>query len=104
MICRYSKKTHKIAVSGWRRFRPRTRSGIEGETSFPVEPDIVLERAQLKSVLIELRAEEVACAAGVSEKVVNGDLGRQVLVGIVGEILAQRIAKIDFAGLHKLQH
>ncbi len=63
-------------------------AGIEGETSLPIELDVVLERAQFKSVLIELWAEEIAGAAGVSEKLVNGYFGGQVFVGIVREIFA----------------
>jgi hypothetical protein len=38
----------------------------------------------------------------MSEKVVNGDFGSHVLVGIVGKIFAQRIVEIDFASLNKL--
>src|SRR6202034_2295143 len=73
-------------------------------TALSVKLDVILERAQLQPVLVELGAEEVAGASSVSEKVVNGDFGGPVVVGIVGEILAERIGEIEFASLHQLQH
>src|ERR1700722_15604687 len=79
-------------------------AGLEGQTPLAVKLDVILERAQLQAVLVELGAEEVAGASSVSQKVVNGDFGGHVFVGIVGEILAERIGEIEFAGLHQLQN
>ena len=48
---------------------------------------------------VELWPEEIAGAAGVRQKVMNGDLGSDVLIGIVGEIFSQRIGELELARL-----
>src|SRR6266850_1858224 len=53
---------------------------------------------------VELRAEEITGTAGMRKEVVDGDLGSEVLIGIVGEVFSEWIGKPDFAGLHELKY
>src|SRR5579863_7424644 len=79
-------------------------AGLEFQAALAVELHIVLEGAQLSAMGIELRSEEIAGAAGVREQVMYGDLGSEVLVRVVGDILSQRIGELDLAGLHELEN
>ena len=58
-----------------------------------VELDVVLRGAEFQAVGVELGAEEVSGASGVGQQVMDGDLGGEVFVGIVGEIFDQRISQ-----------
>ena len=53
---------------------------------------------------VELRAEKVARAAGVSQQLLDSDFSGDILVGIVGEVFADGIAERDFSGLHELKN
>src|SRR5215472_2754601 len=64
---------------------------LEFQAALTVELHVILQRAELEPVLVELRAEEITGASRVREQMMDGDFGRQVLVGIVGEILAERV-------------
>jgi hypothetical protein len=52
---------------------------------------------------VEVGAEDVAGAAGVGQQLVDGDLGGDVAVGVVGEVGAEGSGELDLAGLVQLE-
>ena len=65
------------------------RAGFESEWARPVQIQVVAVVAQLQAVLVVVRAEDVAGAAGVCEELMDGDPRGDVPVGIVTEILSE---------------
>ena len=76
---------------------------LELGSPLAVELDVVGERAQLVAVGVEVGAEDVAGAAGVGQQLMDGDLGRDVAVGVVGEVGAEGSGELDLAGLDQLE-
>jgi hypothetical protein len=52
---------------------------------------------------VEGGTEDVAGAAGVCQELMDGDLGGDVPVGIVGEVCAEGSGELDLAGLDQLE-
>src|SRR6266850_5308651 len=82
--------------------RPAT-AGFEFGSALAVELHVVLQGAEFQTMSVELRAEEIASAAGMGKEVVDGDFGGDVLIGIVGKIFSEWIGELDFAGLDELK-
>ena len=61
-------------------------------------------RAEVQAALGDLRAEDVARAAGVCEQVMDGDVGGDRPVRVVGEMLSDGVLEPDLSRLNKLQH
>ncbi len=81
------------------------RAGLERGRPLAVERDVVLGVLELLLVvLLVFRGEDVAHAAGVGEQVVDCDLLGDVGVGVVGHVLADRIAELQLALLGELGH
>src|SRR5262249_54545760 len=80
-----------------------TAAGLEFERAAAVELHVVVERAQPEAVLEKLWTEDVSGATSMRQQVIDRHFGRDVLVGIVGEVLPYRIAKRQLARLHELQ-
>src|SRR5271165_2863901 len=78
---------------------PAAAGGREAESAVAVELYIILQCAQLLAVRVKVWTEYVAGAAGVRQQVMDRYLRGDVLVGIVGEILPQRIVESKLACL-----
>ena len=74
--------------------------GFEGQVALAVKREVIFERAKLQAMRVEFRAEEIARASGVSEQMMNGDLGSDVLVRVIGKIFSQWIGELQLARLH----
>jgi len=83
---------------------PRSGAGLELRRARAVEGEVVPDRPQLQPVGLVLRPEDVARAARVREQVMDGDLRRDLLVGIVGEVGAERGVQLDLPRLDELEH
>jgi hypothetical protein len=74
----------------------------EGRGARSVERHVVFQVAQLCNVAVEFGAEDVACASGVGQQVMDGDFLRHITVRIVFEVPADGIVKAEFARLGEL--
>src|SRR5262249_5321047 len=75
---------------------------FEFEATLPVECYVVLESAQFQSMFVELWAEEVACSASVCQQMMDGHLGSQIFVWIIGKIFSDGPVELELAILHEL--
>src|SRR5215813_6392439 len=57
-----------------------TAAGLESQPALAIKLDVVLERAEFQSVLVEFGAEEISCAARMREQMVEGHLGGDIFV------------------------
>jgi len=55
-------------------------------------------------VFVEFRAEEVAGSSGVREQVMDRDFGGELFVGVIAEVLPERVAELYLAHLRKLKY
>src|SRR5437016_13579509 len=78
--------------------------GREFEAALPVKRYVVLKRAQLFAMRVELRTEEVSGAACMRKQVMDCHLGNELFIRIIGNILYQRIGQLDLAGLNELKN
>jgi hypothetical protein len=75
-------------------------------TPLAVPGRVVCERAQLVAMGLEIgrrERRELPEAAGVRQQLMDGDLGGDLAVGVVGQIGSQRSGELDLAGLDQLE-
>ena len=75
----------------------------ELESPLAVQLDVVIECAQRFAVGAKRGAEDVAGAAGVGQQLMDGHLGRDLPVGVVADVCAERSGELDLAGLDQLE-
>jgi len=62
---------------------------LELQSLLAVQLDVVGEGSKLRAMGVEVGAEDVTGAAGVSQKLMDGDLGGDLTVRVVGEVRAR---------------
>ena len=55
-------------------------------------------------MLVKLRTEEISGPSGVREQMMDGGLGGEVLVRVIGEVLPERVGELNLAGLRELKN